>query len=118
MRHIPALCEAALQQAPISLDASQQLTQEECPRCVLARCVSMCLRVSETGPGPVISHRYCSSCSSAGRQGSYRLDPQVLMCVCVLSGQHLTHCPLMMSCIDQQASGVRFGVSVWREMMG
>lgn len=74
---------------PISLASSQQLSQEECPHCLLAQCVSMCLLVSETGPGPVISHIYCSSSSSSvGRQGLYRLDPQVLMHVCVcFSGQ-------------------------------
>lgn len=52
---------------PISLASSQQLTQGECPHCLLARCVSMCLRVCERGPVPVISQIHYSS-SSVGRQ--------------------------------------------------
>ncbi len=77
---------------PISLASSQQLTQGECPHCLLARCVSMCLRVCERGLGPVISQIYYSS--SVGRQaGVMRVGvgceeaqlgsvPRVLLYVC------------------------------------
>lgn len=64
----------------VSLAYSQQLTQGECPYCLLACCVSMCLRVCEKGPGPVISQIYYSSSNRgrgsvvmAGREGLYGL---------------------------------------------
>ena len=81
--------------------SSQQLTQGECPHCLLARCLSMCLRVCvcvcvcacERGLGPVISQIYYNS--SVRRQAGViragmgceeaqpRSVPQVLLDVCV-----------------------------------
>lgn len=78
---------------PISPVSSQQLTQGECPHWLLARRLSVCLRVCERGPGPVISQIYYSSgvgrqagVIRAGMGSSARLGPSgptACVCVCV-----------------------------------